>query len=76
MRDRRDDERRTLNAIESELWTSDPEFYRRFDQEWNSRRGRSAVAADRRRAPIRWLLPVGLILTGLVLCLIVIRSRP
>ncbi|MGQ0466234.1 MAG: DUF3040 domain-containing protein [Sporichthyaceae bacterium] len=65
----RDHERRALNAIESDLWTSDPEFYRQFDQGWSHGRFHQA---ERSRL---WLLPVTMVVSGFLLYVIFISSR-
>lgn len=76
MSKRPDDGRKALNAIESDLWASDPEFYRQFEQAWFSHAGRDVVAAVPRRAVALWLVPLALIVIGVLLCMVVIQSRP
>ncbi|MGQ0846682.1 MAG: DUF3040 domain-containing protein [Sporichthyaceae bacterium] len=74
MKRRCDAERRALNAIESEMWTSDPEFYRQFGRAWSTPAG-PPVAPRRRPVFGLWLLPVGLILSGCLLSVVLVSSR-
>jgi hypothetical protein len=69
-----DPERRALNTIESELWTSDPEFYRQFGRAWEVAPGGRPVLPRRTRSYL-WLWPVGLIGSGVVLCEFLVQSR-
>lgn len=80
MSKRADEERKRLHGIESHLWTGDPDFYRQFDQAWaaRSRPGPDRPHHRRRRSPWRpgiWMLPVSLIASGILLCMLLIESR-
>lgn len=76
MKRRVDDEARKLNAIESQMWTSDPEFYRQFNRAWGLWRSESSAWTDPQPARSSlWLLPVGLIVSGVLLCVVLVQTR-